>query len=328
MTASIPEDFKSDFDAFPPGLRALLDAELAAGNTILKFSHGFPAPPIGACIMLEKPVSTRAKATDDNFIYRQVQGSLYSGWFTDKDKRFFLLEPPLASDAEYPDMDAIREAHDAPAPDIVFRFGGEIVDRFRKAMQIDYEKWHDGIGYDLDVLAEANDDEKRTILSYLIPPSGWRDIEALAAIDSDVARKALHKALTSDNAEVRAAVTRYAPSIASEDERTEVLLRALKHGKFYDDLTSALDQVEDFHPPAIVDALFRGLFVRPGEIATNFAAMLAFVHGKAESAFDWGLRPLFLKFNSDDGAERERAFEELCVLLELNPAEVKARIAE
>lgn len=328
MASPIPGQFRSDVDAFPPRLRALLDDELAAGNTISSVSHGFPAPPIGACVMLDKPVSTRARESDDDFTYRRVQGSLYSGWFTDKDQKYFLLEAPLASDAAYPDMDAIRAAHDTPTPDIVFRPANAIIDRFREAMHIDYEKWHDGVGYDLEVLAQASDDEKRTILSYLIPPSGWRDVEALAAIDSDVARKALHKALTSEKAEVRAAVTRYAPHVASDDERTEILVRGLKYGKFFDDLTSVLDQVEEFHPPAIVNALFRGLFVRPGDIATNFAAMLAFIHGKADSAFDWESRPLFLKFNSDDGAERERAFQELCVLLEINPNEVRARIAE
>ncbi|MEO7995831.1 MAG: hypothetical protein ABI852_00215, partial [Gemmatimonadaceae bacterium] len=322
------EQFRADADAFPPGLRALLDAELAAGNTIIDVSHSHPAPPIGACLKLEKQVSTRAHESDDNFVFRRVQGSLYSGWFTDKDQKYFLLEAPLASDAEYPDMDAIREAHNKPDPRVELSWGNAVSDKFRETMRIDYEKWHDGVGYDLDLLAQASDDEKRTILSHLIPPGGWRDVEALAAIHSDVARAALHKALTSDNAEVRASVLRYAPSIATEDDRTQVLLSGLKFGKFYGDLSAVLEQVESFHPPVIVNALFRGLFVRPGDIATHFAAMLAFVHGKGDSSFDWELRPLFLKFNSDDGAERERAFLELCVLLELDPVEVKARIGE
>lgn len=102
-------------------------------------------------------------------------------------------------------------------------------------------------------------------------------------------------------------------------------MRALRHGKFFDDLTSALDQVGEIHPPEIVDELFRGLLVRPGEIATNFAGMLAFVYGKGDSAFDWNRRPLFLKFNSDDGGERRRTFDELCALLELDAVAVLAR---
>ena len=325
--SSIPQEFRADVNALPATLRALLDEELAAGNSIQSVSYTHPAPPIGACVMLAKPVSTRARATDEFLTFRRVQGSQYSASFTDADARYFILEAPLESDAAYPDMDAIRKAHEVKNPDIAFRAATAPVDRFQAAMHVDYEKWHDGVGYDLRVLAEANDDERKIILAKLIPPSAWRDVEALAAMDSDVARAALHKALTSGNAEVRAAVTRYAPAIGTERERTETLLDVLKHGAFFEGLTSALDQVEQFHPPAIVNALFAGLFVRPGEIATNFAGMLAFIHGKADSSFDWALRPLFLKFNSDDGAERERAFVELCGLLELNPADVKKRIA-
>lgn len=328
MSPPIPEQFRTDVDALPRALRELLNNELAAGNSIESTSHTHPAPPFGACIMLANPVSTRSRSSADGLKFRTVKGSQYSASFTDADERFFILEAPRAEDAAYPDMDAIREAHNVRNPDIVFRAPNEVVDRFRAAMRMDYERWHDGVGYDLAVLAEANEDELKSILSQLIPPSGWRDVEALAVIDSDVARNALKKALKGGNAEVRAAVTRYAPWLTTNDERTETLLRALKHGQFFDDLTSALDQVEEFHPPAIVNELFRGLFVRPGEIATNFAGMLAFVHGKAESSFDWELRPLFLKFNSDDGAERERAFAELCGLLELDPSQVRARIKE
>ena len=32
--------------------------------------------------------------------------------------------------------------------------------RFIESMKIDYEKWHDGIGYDLKALAEANREER------------------------------------------------------------------------------------------------------------------------------------------------------------------------
>lgn len=332
MTSPIPENFRADVEAFPPALRAILDNELAAGNSIMSVSYTHPAPPIGACVMLAKPVSTQARQSGDGLTFRAVRGSSYSASFTDKEARYFILEAPLEADGAYPDMDAIRDAHNPPSTEprhgVLTVYGDTPYEKFRESMRIDYDKWHDGVGYDLETLSQLNEADRESALSLLIPPNGWRDVEALATFDSDVARAALHKALKSGNAEVRAAVTNYAPWIGTDDERTETMVRALKHGKFFDDLSSVLDQVEEFHPPAVVNALFRGLFVRPGEIATNFAAMLAFVHGKAESAFDWELRPLFLKFNSDDGAERERAFEELCTLLELDPVEVRARIKE
>jgi hypothetical protein len=61
-----------------------------------------------------------------------------------------------------------------------------------------------------------------------------------------------------------------------------------------------------------VNALFRGVLHRDGETAVLFAALLMFVHGKATSAFDWDQRPFFLRFNTQNTAERRAAFHELC----------------
>lgn len=193
-------------------------------------------------------------------------------------------------------------------------------------MNIDYEKWHDGIGYAVDLLHEASDTERAAIVALLVPPQGWRDVEALAALNSDAAMAALRIAFHGDDAEVRVAVTRFAPALFSDDERAALLVRALEGGEFYQDMSSALDQVEAYHPPPVVDALFRGLFVRPGDVACHFAAMLTFVHGKAESTFDWDKRPLFLRFNTDDQVERLAAFHELCALLEVDAAQKLATI--
>lgn len=48
----IPEAYRSNADAMPVGLHALLEAELTAGNVIVEVSHSHPAPPVGACFML------------------------------------------------------------------------------------------------------------------------------------------------------------------------------------------------------------------------------------------------------------------------------------
>jgi hypothetical protein len=42
-----PEQRK-DFEAAPAALRQLLEAELAAGNSIVEIGHSHPAPPAGA----------------------------------------------------------------------------------------------------------------------------------------------------------------------------------------------------------------------------------------------------------------------------------------
>jgi hypothetical protein len=77
---------------------------------------------------------------------------------------------------------------------------------------------------------------------------------------------------------------------------------------------ATLAEVESSHPASIVDALWRGLTTRPGDVAVHYAAMLAFLHGKAESTFDWSLRPLFLAFNTPSETERQAALAELRTL--------------
>jgi hypothetical protein len=52
-----------------------------------------------------------------------------------------------------------------------------------------------------------------------------------------------------------------------------------------------------------------------------------FLHGKAESSFDWNHRPLFLRFNTEIRAEREIAFRELCEKIGVEPeAHIKASV--
>ncbi|HEY4328985.1 MAG TPA: hypothetical protein VGN88_04555, partial [Phycisphaerae bacterium] len=58
-------------------------------------------------------------------------------------------------------------------------------ERFIASMPMDYEKWHDGTGYDLTALAEITGDERARIADIIIQhkPRDWRDIEALAQMD-------------------------------------------------------------------------------------------------------------------------------------------------
>lgn len=103
-----PSD-RREIEALPPALRTLLEAELAAGNTIAEIGHSHPAPPVGAYVLLARRVTTQARATGAGLVFRERNSSLYSGEFTDEKRHFFLLEPPLPPPAE-PDMDAIRRA--------------------------------------------------------------------------------------------------------------------------------------------------------------------------------------------------------------------------
>lgn len=102
-------DEQKELARFPVLLRALINAELAAGNTVLAFGHGHPAAPIGAYIKLVNKVSTRPRATGDGLRFREKPySSSHSGEFTDEVGHFFVLEAPDPPPPD-PDMDAIRE---------------------------------------------------------------------------------------------------------------------------------------------------------------------------------------------------------------------------
>src|SRR5262249_11202676 len=140
----------------------------------------------------------------------------------------------------------------------------------------------------------------------------WRDVEALAALNTPKAKELLQKAMKEGNPEIRAAVMRYAPELVSNEERIRPLIKALETAEFYEGLTQTMDLVEDFHPPEIMDALLRGALNRSGEVAVHFAALLMFLHGKASEPFDMDQRPFFLRFNTPNQADRKAVFRELC----------------
>lgn len=94
---------------FPAALKALVEAELAAGNTFEEIGHSHPAPPVGAYIKLANKVSTRPRASGDGLDFYERNSPIYSGEFTDAKRFFFVLEPPDPPPPE-PDMDAIRKA--------------------------------------------------------------------------------------------------------------------------------------------------------------------------------------------------------------------------
>lgn len=107
----LSEAERRELAEFPAPLRALVEAELAAGNEIAEIGHGFPAPPVGAYAKLARPVSTRPRDAADGLTYSRRPASIYSGWHTDAAGRYFVIDPPLPGDAAEPDMNAIRAAN-------------------------------------------------------------------------------------------------------------------------------------------------------------------------------------------------------------------------
>jgi len=186
-------------------------------------------------------------------------------------------------------------------------------------MEMNYEKWHDGIGYDLDALDEMTTEDKDQMVEMLGSDlrEPWRSFEALNHLNTTKAMSIIQEALGHPKLEVRIAAARFVKG--ADSAREMVLIEAIEKSDVYAGLTQALDQVETFHPQGVIDALLRGLLKRGDSGAVNFAGMLLFIHGKADSSFDWSRRPLFLKFESGDLNARKSAFVELCAILDVGP---------
>ena len=107
-------DQQTELAQFPAELRALVEAELAAGNSIASIESGFPAAPCGASITLARAVQAERRASTDAVSFHERNSSSYAGEFTTAQRHFFVLEPPLPPEPE-PDMDAIRAALEAKA---------------------------------------------------------------------------------------------------------------------------------------------------------------------------------------------------------------------
>jgi len=191
---------------------------------------------------------------------------------------------------------------------------GDAANRFIASMTMNFEMWHDGTGYDLAALRETTPGEREAVETILIrhTPRDWRDIEALAEIDSPKSREAVKEALHSPDPKVRQEAMRHIPEDVDSADREKLLLHTLNTAGLYDGLSQAIDEAAEFHPPVVVEALIRGTLNRDGEAAVHFAALLFYIHGKAAEPFDWNQRPFFLRFNTADRAERQAVFRELC----------------
>jgi hypothetical protein len=356
---SLTPEQNREIATLPAELRSLLDAELAAGNALVEIGHSFPAPPVGAYFKLARPVSTRLRESGAGLKFYDRNGSDYSGEFADDRRHFFILEPPhppepppdmnairAELEARQRAADAARERDQADGErqrDLEVdrhavaghRAGRSsrrserspralqhpLYARFLASMAIDYDQWREGVGYDLTVLKEAPTEVRLAIEALLIArrTSDWRDVEALAALGTENARRALRDVVQNGDSKVRLAVHLHAPELLTAAERCSSLVRALQEAETYTGLTEALMEVEDFHPPEVLQALLRGLIQRDGGTAVHLAAMLYYLHGQAAEPFDWKHRPFFLRFNTTDPAERAKAARELCATIGVDP---------
>ena len=193
--------------------------------------------------------------------------------------------------------------------------------RFETSMKIGFEEWHDGIGYDTEAIRIASKTERDAIEQLVInhSPLDWRDIEALAEINTKRARETIKEAKKDPSPVVRVAVARFAPDLITEDERKQSIIDALQNSEIFSGLSQVLDEVERYHPEEVKEAIIRGLLTRRGDVAVLFAAMLFYLFGETKKPFDMKQRPFFLRFITEDRKERVELFREICQKLKINP---------
>jgi len=193
--------------------------------------------------------------------------------------------------------------------------------RFEASMKIGFEEWHDGIGYDIAAIRLASQAELDAIEQILInhSPRDWRDIEALAEINTKCAREIIKESIKDSNPVIRIAVTRFAPDLITDNERTQSIIHALENAQIFSGFSNILDEVERYHPKEVKEALIKALLTRRGDVAVLFAAMLFYLFGQAKEPFDWKQRSFFLRFNTEDRKERVEVFRDLCKKLKISP---------
>ncbi len=183
---------------------------------------------------------------------------------------------------------------------------------FEASMAMDYEKWHDGIGYDVGLIEAMTPEEKSRVESMLLSRavSDWRDLEALEALKSPKAIEAILKTRESGDSQLRLAAQRYGPAPKSDD-RESAILKALRKTDLYDGLSEAIDEAVENPTPKIEAALLNIVRSQSGAEAYSAAAALYFIHGKIESHLGFENREFFLRLAEPDGDDRRSAVHQL-----------------
>ncbi len=194
------------------------------------------------------------------------------------------------------------------------------LEKFLRSMQIGYIEWHDGIGYDLDALRNLQGAELKQIESLLISRKDldWREVEALASLNTAPAIEALKECLHSENIDVRLFAVRYLKEMNIEDRVDEIVVDTLPDTKIGQGLTYALALAKDYPSQAVRQKLLWCCVHGNDDIRIHCAAMALFLYGLASSTFDMEQQIIF-RFGDQNARKRLEAFAELCRMIGIDP---------
>ncbi len=195
------------------------------------------------------------------------------------------------------------------------------LEKFLKSMNIGFIEWHDGIGYDLTTLKELRGDELTQIETLLIArkDADWRDVEALAVLNTPRSIQALKECLDSRNVDAKLFAVRFLKEMEVEDRVTEIVVRTLPETKIGQGLTFALALAKDYPSDAIRRKILWCCLNGNDDIRIHCAAMSLYLYGKAASDFDQNQTIVF-RFGEKNLKKRREAFVELCQIIGVNPS--------
>jgi hypothetical protein len=193
-------------------------------------------------------------------------------------------------------------------------------------MQIGYEQWHDGVGYDMDAFATMTPSEREEAAAEARAKSNldWRDMEILGAHGGQNSIERLRHLLvdgtpSSAGWALRVLIdTGHTPGSVPDVQLAHILERI----QTVDEVMPALDLAEHHGGPMTRLQLLRGIQFRPA-ISVNFADTLLKICGVGGDmpAFDPQLRPIILQLLRRD-ASRDTALAEICRLIGIDVAAI------
>ncbi len=193
--------------------------------------------------------------------------------------------------------------------------------KFLDSMNIGYMQWHDGIGYDIAALKEIDEAELKQVESYLISrkDNDWRDVEALAALNTPTAIEALKGCLHSKNIDVKLFAVRYLKELNVLDRIEQVVVETLPAIKIGEGLTYALALAKEYPTEAIKQKLLWCCINGNDDITrVHCAALVLYLYGKATSAFD-SKNKIIYWFRTTNRNSLKEAFSKLCQQIGIDP---------
>lgn len=195
----------------------------------------------------------------------------------------------------------------------------EAVKRFTDSMVMDFDKWHDGEGFDLSAIDDMTPDERRDVAMILRSrDQTWRETEALAALDMEDV-----DTLVKETATASPCVTNRMTAAAALHERgkmdpaafEELLCREIRGlGEIGEGSVRVLLEAEAMPTEKVKQALLWSSW-NSTQSSMGCAARLLYLCGKAKDQLAWDHREWLFDLKPNNSYfTRKKAFDTLCTL--------------